>query len=30
MNTYNELIIAVIGFGLGFVIAYWVKGKILA
>ncbi len=30
MNTYNVLIIAVIGFGLGFVIAYWFKGKILA
>lgn len=30
MNTYNILIIAVIGFGLGFVIAYWGKGKILA
>ena len=30
MNTYNILIIAVIGFGLGFGIAYWVKGKILA
>ncbi|MBC8431990.1 MAG: ribonuclease Y [Desulfobacterales bacterium] len=30
MDTYNILIIAVIGFGLGFVIAYWVKGKILA
>lgn len=30
MNTYNVLIIVVIGFGLGFAIAYWVKGKFLA
>lgn len=29
MNTYNVLIIVVIGFGLGFAIAYWFKGKIL-